>query len=304
VDIIAAGSNRGGTAVVDVFDAATHALKFSITPFGDRFHGEVRTAVGDVNGDGIPDVIAGTGPGSQDAVRVFDGRNGRPLQGKLGDFTPFDGKGGVFVAAGDVNGDGFDDVIVGADAGQKPLVEVVSGKTGRVLDEFDAASSKFKGGIRVAAGDVNGDGLADIITGMGAGASPEVSVFSGVDGSLMASFLAGPTTFHGGIFVAAADTNGDGKADIIVGQGEGGQPQVQVFSGVDFSSLGSFMAADSKFAGGVRVATATVNGKTEIVTGLGPGGDPGIGLWDSSTFASLGTIPAIDPNFRGGVNVG
>jgi uncharacterized protein (TIGR03118 family) len=304
VDIVAVGSNAGGTATVNVFDAASHALKFTITPFGHHFHGEVRVAVGDVNGDGIPDVIAGTGPGTDNRVRVFDGVSGRELKGKMGDFHPFDGHGGVFVAAGDVNGDGFDDIIVGADAGQKPLVEAVSGRTGRVLDEFMAASPRFRGGIRVAAGDVNGDGLADIITGLGAGASPEVSVFNAVDGSLLSTFNAGPATFHGGIYVAAADVNGDGKADIITGQGAGGQPQVQVFSGADFSSLGRFLAADSAFAGGVRVATATVNGKIEIVTGLGPDGNPGVGLFDASTFASLGTIPAIEPNFRGGIYVG
>src|SRR5207253_4878422 len=105
-------------------------------------------------------------------VRVFDGRTGRPLHGVLGDFTPFAGHGGVFVAAGDVNGDGFDDVVVGADAGQAPVVEVVSGATGHLLDRFLAASPQFRGGIRVAASDVNGDGKADIITGLGAGASP------------------------------------------------------------------------------------------------------------------------------------
>jgi uncharacterized protein (TIGR03118 family) len=304
VDVIAVGSNVGGVATVNVFDAATHTPKFTITPFGTHFHGEVRVAVGDVNGDGIPDVIAGTGPGVTNEVRVFDGRTGRPLPGALGDFTPFAGKGGVFVAAGDVNGDGNDDVIVGADAGQAPVVEVVSGATGHLLDRFLAASPQFRGGIRVAAGDVNGDGKADIITGLGAGASPEVSVFDGVDASLMASFLAGAPTFHGGVFVAAGDVNGDGLADIIVGQGQGGKPQVQVFSGVDFTLQGSFLAADPGFTGGVRVATATVGGQTVIATGLGQGGGPQVGLFDGATLQSLGTIPGLGPNFRGGIFVG
>src|SRR5207302_9553066 len=52
VDIVVSGANVGGVATVDVFDAATHALKFSLAPFGKSFGGEVRVAVGDVNGDG------------------------------------------------------------------------------------------------------------------------------------------------------------------------------------------------------------------------------------------------------------
>jgi uncharacterized protein (TIGR03118 family) len=304
VDVIAVGWKVNNVGTVTVFDAATHALKFTITPFGSHFHGEVRTAVGDVNGDGIPDIIVGTGPGTRNDVRVFDGRDGQQFHGDIGDFKPFSGNGGVFVAAGDVNGDGRDDVIVGADAGQLPRVEVRSGRTGRVLEQFLAAPSTFLGGIRVAAGDINGDGKADVITGVGSGASPLVTVFDGVDASMMSSFLAGPSSFHGGVYVAAGDVNGDGKADVIVGQGTGGSNQVQVFSGVDFSSLGSVAAAPSGFAGGIRVATATVSGHIVIATGEGPGGNSDVSLFDGATLTPLGTIPGVDPSFMGGIYVG
>jgi uncharacterized protein (TIGR03118 family) len=304
VDVIAVGSNVGGVATVNVFDAATHAPKFTVTPFGKHFHGEVRVAVGDVNGDGIPDIIAGTGPSVTNEVRAFDGRTGKALPGVLGDFAPFAGKGGVFVAAGDVNGDGSDDIIVGADAGQAPTVAVFNGPNGKLLTQFLADTPKFLGGVRVAAGDVNGDGKADIITGLGAGSLPLVRVFTGADDSLLATLLAGDANFHGGVFVAAGDVNGDGKADIVTGLGAGGKPQVQVFNGADFTSLGTALAADGNFAGGVRVATATVGGRTVIATGLGQGGNPDIGLFDGATLKSLGSIASLDPNFRGGIFVG
>src|SRR5207237_5546772 len=106
------------------------------------------------------------------------------------------------------------------------------------------------------------------------------------------------------VFVAAGDLTGKGTADIIVGQGPGGTPQVQVFSGVDFTLQGSFLAADAGFTSGIRVATATVSGKTVIATGLGQGGSPQVGLFDGATLQSLGTILGLDPNFRGGIFVG
>ena len=64
--------------------------------------------------------------------------------------------------------------------------------------------------------------------------------------------------FAGGVRVAAADVNGDGRADIIAGAGPGGAPHVRVFSGLDLSPLSSFFAFEPEFTGGVFVAAATI----------------------------------------------
>ncbi|MEX0645292.1 MAG: VCBS repeat-containing protein, partial [Parvularculaceae bacterium] len=85
--------------------------------------------------------------------------------------------------------------------------------------------------VFVAAGDVNGDGMADIITGAGAGAGPHVKVFDGATGAELRSFMAYAPTFTGGVFVAAGDVNGDGMADIITGADAGAAPHVKVFDG-------------------------------------------------------------------------
>lgn len=118
-------------------------------------------AVGDVNGDGTLDVIAGAGPGPQ--VEVFDGKTGRLLSSTVC-IRPTTFTGGVNVASGDINGDGFADVIVSADAGGGPQVVVWSGMDGTMLRSFSAFAPNFRGGVRVASGDVNGDGRNDIVT--------------------------------------------------------------------------------------------------------------------------------------------
>ena len=92
------------------------------------------------------------------------------------------------------------------------------GKDGLVLSQFFAYDASFTGGVYIATGDVNGDGTPDIVTGAGAGGGSHVRVFNGLTAQLMSGpigeFFAFPG-FLGGVRVAAADTNKDGKAEVI-----------------------------------------------------------------------------------------
>src|SRR5207248_1324751 len=124
------------------------------------------------------------------------------------------GTGGVSVAAGDINADGFDDIIAGAGAGGGPNVIVFSGKDGSLLRNFFAYDSAFTGGVTVAAGDVDGDGRFEIITGAGPGGGPNVGIFDG-DAQRMASFFAFDPAFTGGVYVATGRVRGIGFASII-----------------------------------------------------------------------------------------
>ena len=307
-------------AVVTVFDQSTGEVRLSFLAYNESFHGGVRVAMGDVTGDGVPDIITGAGPGGGPHVRVFDGVNGQQLAGPLGSFFAFDSSftGGVFVASGDVNGDGRADVIVGAGAGGGPHVKVFSGADGSLLASFYAYIPTFRGGVTVAAGDMTGDGMADIVTGAGAGGGPHVKVFSGADLSTVASFYAYPSTFRGGVTVAAGDFNGDGKADIVTGAGPGGSPQVKAFDGAALAlggsaadnaianPLTSFYAYAPSFLGGVTVAVTNRGGTGthDIVTGTGPGGGPQVKVFDGLMPDSLDSFYAFDPTFLGGVYVG
>src|SRR5206468_2871259 len=134
------------------------------------------------------------------------------------------------------------DLVVAAGPGG-PHVKVIDGTKLNNVDEkgviadsallasFYAYDNIFAGGVWVAAGDVNHDGRADIITGAGAGGGPHVKVFSGLDFTPLQSFFAYDAGFSGGVRVAAGDVTGDGFADVITGPERAGGPNVKVFSG-------------------------------------------------------------------------
>src|SRR5262249_12317562 len=105
--------------------------------------------------------------------------------------------------------------------------------------------------------------------------------------------------------VAAGDVNGDGKADVIAGLGAGGQPSVSVFSGADFSLLGSFLADNGRFMGGVRVSTARPNRQGEVVAASGSGSAPRVNVFDFAAGAfspvTAASFLAAPPSFTGGL---
>jgi hypothetical protein len=316
--IYAVGADFGGGPEVRVFSAQTHQELFGFFAYSTNFLGGVRVAVGDVNGDGVPDIITAPGPTGGPDIRVFDGSTGQMIDEFLA-YSP-QWLGGVYVAAGDVNGDGHADIITGPDAGGGPEVKVFSGaNTSKVLMDFMAYSQFFTGGVRVAAGDVNGDGKADIITGAGPGGGPQVKAFSGANGSVLQSFYAYNPAFLGGVYVGTGQfgtqTNGQAHEDIITGAGAGGGPQVTVFNGATGAVLQSFMAEtlgtlfydDGAGAAqaGVRVAGVDITGDgvAEILCAFGPPHDATVKAFSFATGAQIATFDAF-PGFNGGVFVG
>src|SRR5262249_6270337 len=105
--LIAVAPDVGGPPEVKVYDVRTGALKLDFYAYDGSFTGGVRVAVADLNNDGYPDIITGTGPGTAPEVRAFDGRTSAMIL----DFYAYSPvfTGGIFVAAGDLNGDNIPD---------------------------------------------------------------------------------------------------------------------------------------------------------------------------------------------------
>jgi hypothetical protein len=295
---------------VRALDRVSGAERFRFTAF-PGFTGGAQVAVGDVNADGVLDIIVAAGPGGGPHVRVFDGTTGNQVSGAIGSFFAYSANfsGGVMVAAADITGDGRAEVITAPAGNGGPHVRIFNGANGSILGEYFAYAGGFSGGVRVAAGDIDGNGTPDVITAAGPGGGPHVKVYSGASATLisnpLASFFAYGGTFTGGVYVASGDVNGDGRADIITGPGAGGGPHVRVFSGVNGAEIHSFFAYGATFTGGVRVAAARVNGdnRADIVTSAGTGGGPHVRVFDGATRAELLGFFAYEGSFTGGVYV-
>lgn len=293
------GAGPGGqprvNAYIAKFGAAgspdTLTMRASVLPFAEKFAGGVKVASGDINGDKIDDIIVAAGAGAPSDVRVLDGRTRNQLLA-ISPFAPTF-LGGVEVAAGDVNGDSKDDIIVAAESGP-PHVMVFDSATGKVLHSFYAYDQKFTGGITVGAVDVDGDGKDDIITGPGAGAPPHIKVFRGTDGTLIRSFLAYDRKFRGGVSVAGGFIDDDKFGDIIVGAGRGASSHVAIISGSSDTALASFYAFDQAFKGGIRVGATRKQdtGSTKVIVGAGMGGHSHV-----LTFNIVGGKPTVEQSF-------
>jgi hypothetical protein len=227
--VIATGADAGSAPEVVVRRASDGVILFDFYAYSPGFRGGVSVAVGDITGDGYADIVTGSGPGGGPDVSVFDGKTGQRIREFYAYAANF--RGGVNVAVGDVTGDGRADIITGPGAGGGPHVRVFDGVTGAAVRDFWGFAPNFTGGVRVAVGDVTGDGRADVVTGAGPGGGPHVAVFDGRDLTRhWADFFAFAPTFTGGVDVAVVDVNGDGRADILTSAGTGDQ-RARVFDG-------------------------------------------------------------------------
>lgn len=304
-----------GGGYVRIVNASTRAVLQYFRPFGAGYTGLYSVAVADVNGDGLKDVIVATQAGFNGRVRVYDGAAVitpgvdfsnpstwptflTPATGltnpTIYNFKVFGGyKGGLTVAAGDVNGDGFADIIVGTTAGSALPGAVVGRNTTSttpptvppsaiarvaVYDRSGALlapiirpfGTAFAGGVTLAAGDVTGDGRADIVVGRGSGPG-RIKVYQLSGGSLVqfGTTLVPFTTPQQPTQVFTVDTDGNGVKEFGAAFQVGNTVQVRVYNAAG-TVLASYTAATGVQNFGVGSLDRFLDGFERLLLGVQP----------------------------------
>ena len=306
----AVGADAGaGPLVTITFQNGTYVSFFAYAP---AFTGGVRVALGDVNGDGSTDVITGAGSNGGPQVNVFNVDNTTGAVSLQTSFFAFDEPffaGGVYVAVGDTNDDGFDDVVVGAGAGGGPRVQVYAGSatglvTSSTLNDFFAYSLDFAGGVVVAAGDRNADGDSEVITAPASNGGFNIKSFdvngNGNSPTVVDNFFAfNDTTSVGGLSLAVGFFDFTNIADLVVGTTNSA---FGVFLDSDTSGIATVPFAG--FTGAIRAGVAEdAFGQEYAVALAGPTGGPRISVFSVgvTSLNETDNLFVMNPAFTGGL---
>ena len=293
-DLVLTGPDSPGGPQVRSFLPDGTASDVSYYAAGSSSSGTT-VAAGDVTGDGVPEIITGTGPGPVATVQVWskDGKTLLASASPLGGFT-----GGLRVATANIDDDSALEVFVAAGPGGGPIVKALNFTAGQLVEAFGfyAYDPGFRGGSWIGGVDSN------LVTGAGISGGPHVKVWSVNGGSpqLGAEWMAYDPGFRGGVRVAIGRVRSQ-SFDVATAAGPGGGPHVKLFS-IDGTEGPGMMAYDPGFGGGVFVG---VGAGQHLITGAGVGGSPHVQVWTANNngFTRTASFLAYGADFGGGVRV-
>lgn len=290
--VVAEGS--GSAPVVRRFDARGILLA-EFLAYDEAFDGGVRLAMGDVNGDGVEEIVTGAGPHGGPQVRVFD------LEGNVrNQFFAFDeeSRTGIFVAMGDTNADGVDEIIVTQDAGGYGQARIFD-RAGNLLGAF-YPFDRTDAGLQTTVGNFDddaGDEIAFVLDTY----NPLIRLFNGT-GTFVRDFQLVTGDTHG-VSLSAGDLDGDLIDEIVVGYGPNSQPYFSVYNATGELQKTASAFADY-FGGGVNVAVGDIdqNGQVEIYAAPQADGGPHLRIFDDQGQV-IGEFFGFDSNDRFGADV-
>lgn len=215
-------------------------------------------------------------------------------------------RGGASVAVCDLDGNGYNEIIVGAGPDGGPQVRTFDSMgRAKFTPGFFAYEQNFKGGVNVACGDLDGDGTSEIITGPKSGGAAHVRIFTRYGQPIFtAGFFALDPAIKTGINIAVGDIDGGGLPEIIVAPAAGVEPQVFVFNRYGNKLPFHIYPFHPDFTGGVSIAVANVNGgAAELVFAVQSSDVAWVKVVNIVEDHLVGEFKAFPDSFTRGVNI-
>lgn len=272
IERLVVGPGPGHAPVIEVYETNTNELESTFSAYPSSMTHGVEVAVGDVDGDGVDEIITGTGDGAAPQVRVFEADGT-----VIGSFFAYDSalRTGVRIGVADTDKDGVDEIVTVPGPGMTPLVKRFTSKGNHLGTDFYALDGKFLGGAFIAGVDFDNDGKDELAIAAGPGGGAQVTVTDPETGKVEANFFAyDQATFKGGIRIAAANTDGEDGEEIITVPAVG-TAHVQMFArepGLIKQLNPGFFAFNTAYNTGFSIAAFDTNqtGQDELVVGSGP----------------------------------
>ena len=187
-------------------------LFFKVYPYGANYTGSLQVAIGDLNNDGFYEIYVAPSAGFREPIQVYSRHGERIGQ----DFFPFGSyyTGGYHLALTKATEKTPARLLIGSGKGVRSTITTF-GYDFKKINTFAVFESSFVSGVSVAAGDVDGDGVQDIIVGKAENGTPTVKIFSLEGKEKYQSFNAYSTQFKPGVEVRALDIDFDGVDEIV-----------------------------------------------------------------------------------------
>jgi hypothetical protein len=193
--------------------------------------GDYQFTTRDLNNDGLAEILVVGSVSDRPVLLTLNGVTGGLFDAPiyLSDTpSPFT----RYVTTADIDGDGVLEIIISSERGpgEYSIYRRLNGLLVLSAERTVPFQDGYIGGVRLGSGDLNGDGIDEIIVGSGVGADPSVRAYNQF-GHLVSNFVLPSSFGRAGVLLKTGDFNGDGLQDLFVASGRRGDSQIAIFNG-------------------------------------------------------------------------